>query len=382
MFIYTSFMNHLLFLSAFFGVFVLLYLYIWRRFVLKLELSEQGRLLAYLFLLLNLVGIGGYIAARYVMGIPNWLYFLFSIPIGILFLLFCTAVFYDISHTLLHRIKLSQPRRAFFKKALDLSSFGVATALSGRSLYEARLLEVTEVNVPIKHLQKPYTIAQISDLHIGGLIDRAFVQKMVQKVNALKVDLVVITGDLIDIDVTQAKETLEELKNFQTRFGTFYVVGNHEYFHGIEAIIASVKKLGIKVLENENVYIGEQNEGFFLAGVYDIIGYRVQTHMPDLSKALNGTQNSPTLLLAHQPKFIEEVFGGVDLMLSGHTHGGQLYPFRLLVKLQQPYVSGLHRHNKKLQIYVNKGTGFWGPPMRLGATAEISHITLFPQKKL
>ncbi len=320
--------------------------------------------------------------ARYSLHIPNWLYFLFSIPIGVLFLLFCTAVVYDISRSLLQLVPLSQSRRNFFKKTLDISSFAAATALSLRSLYEARFIEVQRVHVHIKELKKPYTIAQISDIHIGGLIDEDFIKTIVQKVNALHPDIVVITGDLIDIDVSKAKEALSALKNFNSTFGTYYVVGNHEYFHGIKTILQSVKSLGIRVLENENIYIGAEGEGFYLAGVYDIIGYRLKSHMPDLQKALHKTQNSPTVLLAHQPKFIEEVFDGVDLMLSGHTHGGQLYPFRFLVKLQQPYISGLYKHNEKLQIYVNKGTGFWGPPMRLGATAEISEIIIFPQKKI
>ncbi|MEA2092326.1 MAG: metallophosphoesterase, partial [Campylobacterota bacterium] len=106
---------------------------------------------------------------------------------------------------------------------------------------------------------------------------------------------------------------------------------------------------------------------------------RTKTYIPDINKALHRLKNSPTILLAHQPKYIQEITGRVDLVLSGHTHGGQLYPFRFLVKLQQPYISGLHQHNEKLQIYVNKGTGFWGPPMRLGASSEITEITIEPE---
>ena len=134
------------------------------------------------------------------------------------------------------------------------------------------------------------------------------------------------------------------------------------------------------MLENENVYVGENERGFNLAGVYDIMGYRTKTHMPSLVKALKDKKDSPTLLLAHQPKFIQEVHDGVDLILSGHTHGGQIYPFRFLVSLQQPYVSGLHKYNEELQIYVNKGTGFWGPPMRLGSSSEITLINLIPHE--
>jgi predicted MPP superfamily phosphohydrolase len=245
-------------------------------------------------------------------------------------------------------------------------------------MYEARHVKLEKVNIKIKKLKKPYKIVQLSDIHIGGLIDKNFIHNIVQRVNVLKPDIVVITGDLVDIDIIRAKEILDELKNLNSRYGTFFIVGNHEYFHDIGAIINAVKNLGIRVLENENVYIGEEGEGFNLAGVYDVFGYRTNTYVPEISNALRGLKDSPTVLLAHQPRYIEEVTHSVDLILSGHTHGGQLYPFRFLVKLQQPYISGLHQHNENLQIYVNKGTGFWGPPMRLGASSEITDITLEP----
>ncbi|MCD6433171.1 MAG: metallophosphoesterase, partial [Sulfurimonas sp.] len=219
-------------------------------------------------------------------------------------------------------------------------------------------------------------IVQLSDIHIGGLIDEDFMKSIVKRVNILEPDLVVITGDLVDIDIKQAKRPLQQLESLKSKYGTFFVVGNHEYFHDVNKIITKVKSLGIKVLENENIYIGKEGEGFNLVGVYDIFGYRTLHHIPELQQALSNKKDAPTILLAHQPKYIEEVKGGVDLMLSGHTHGGQLYPFKFLVKLQQPYISGLHQHTKELQIYVNRGTGFWGPPMRLGATSEITEIII------
>jgi hypothetical protein len=316
--------------------------------------------------------------ARYYLNTPSWLYFLFSVPIGILFLLFWSAVIYDISRVLLSFAPISPSRRKFFKKALDVSSLAVASTLSLRAMYEAKFVKIEKVHVEIKNLKESYKIVQLSDLHIGGLIDREFVKDIVTRVNALAPDIVVITGDLIDVDVSAAKASLGELAKLNSKYGTYFIVGNHEYFHNIEKIITAVKSLGIRVLENENVYIGEDGVGFNLAGVYDLMGYRTKTYMPDLQKALDGTKPSPTLLLAHQPKFIKEVYEGVDLMLSGHTHGGQLFPFRFLVALQQPYVSGLHKHNENLQIYVNKGTGFWGPPMRLGASSEITEIVIKP----
>jgi predicted MPP superfamily phosphohydrolase len=250
-------------------------------------------------------------------------------------------------------------------------------SISARALYEARHIDIDSVDIKIKNLKRSYSIVQLSDIHIGGIIDKDFIKKLVLKVNRLKPDLVVITGDLVDIKLKYALSALEELKNLNTVYGTYFIVGNHEYHHGLEEIISVVNSLGIKTLENENLYIGDSSYGFNLVGVYDYFGYRVGHHQPDLKKSLqNIDENSPTILLAHQPLFIEEVGNNIDLVLSGHTHGGQIYPFKALVKLVQPYLEGLYRHNDNTQIYVNRGTGFWGPPMRLGASSQISFITI------
>ncbi len=368
-----------LFITAFLGIFILLNMYISKRFIAKLDVTNSTKHYLHIFLIINFIGIIGYMLGRYYPHTPNWLYFILSLPIGLLFLLFCTAVIYDISRVILSKTPISQPRRDFFKKSLDVSSLLLATSLSARSIYEAKFVKLERVNVKIKDLKQPYKIVQLSDIHIGGLIDKEFIQSIVQRVNELQPDIVVITGDLIDIDISLAHDTLSELQNLQSSYGTYFVVGNHEYFHGVKNIIHAVNALGIRVLENENIYIGEEEKGFNLAGVYDVMGYRTKTYEPDINAALNNLKKSPTILLAHQPRYIQEVNDSVDLMLSGHTHGGQLYPFRFLVKLQQPYIDGLHQHNEELQIYVNKGTGFWGPPMRLGASSEITEIIIEPK---
>ena len=375
-------MNLLLFTLAILGVFSLLTMYISKRLIAHLDLKEKHKKILRYFLYLNLIGILFYILSRYYINTPNWLYFLFSLPIGILFLLFCTTIIYDISRVMITYVPISTKRRKFFKKFLDISSLTAAAALSARSIYEAKHIELEKVEIVIDSLKKEYKIVQLSDIHIGGIIDKNFIKDIVDRVNILKPDLVVITGDLIDVEIKQAQASIDELKRLDSKYGTFFIVGNHEYFHGIERIITTIKKLNIKVLENENVYIGEDNIGFNLAGVYDVFGYRANKFTPDLHKALQSCKDSPTVLLAHQPRYIEEVTSGVELMLSGHTHGGQLYPFRFLVKIVQPYISGLHQHNENLQIYVNKGTGFWGPPMRLGASAEITEIRIIPKKML
>ena len=250
-------------------------------------------------------------------------------------------------------------------------------ATNAKAIDSARHAELEIVDVKLNNLKQPYTIVQLSDVHIGGLIDKTFIKSLVDKVNVLNADVVVITGDLVDTKLKSAKDALDELKNIQAKYGTYFIVGNHEYFHGVKPIIDYVNSLGIKVLENENVYIGTKDKGFFLCGVYDRYGETYGSYKPDIKKALHNTQTHPTVVLAHQPKYIEEIeTKGIDLMLCGHTHGGQIFPFNFLVKLQQPYVKGLHQHNEFTQIYINKGTGFWGPPMRLGASSEITILKL------
>ena len=366
-------------MTIFLIVFLLLNIYISKRLIAKLHFSKKVKLYLNIFLAVNFIGILGYLFARYNPDLPNTLFFLFSIPIGVVFLLFCTAIIYDLSRVIVNKIPLQKTRRAFFKKTLDIGALALATIVSARSFYEAKFVKIEKVQIKIKNLKKPYKIVQLSDIHIGGLINEKFIEDIVQRVNKLKADLVVITGDLIDIEIEQGRSSLEKLKELESTFGTFFVVGNHEYFHGVQTIIDEVKALGIRVLENENVLIGDKEFGFNLAGVYDIMGYRMQMYQPDMKKSLQYKQKSlPTLLLAHQPRFIDEVSEEVDLVLSGHTHGGQLYPFRILVRLQQYYVAGLYKHNQSTQIYVNRGTGFWGPPMRLGSSPEISDITIIP----
>ncbi|MCH9739447.1 MAG: metallophosphoesterase [Epsilonproteobacteria bacterium] len=370
-------MKLLIFGVVFLIVFSLLSFYIIKWFINKLHIDEKYKHYFKIFLIINLIGVVGYIYARYNPNMPNWIYLLLSLPIGVIFLTFTTAVIYNIAQFFITKAPLSNQRRELFKKGLDYFSLATVLGLSGRAMYEAKFIELEKVDIKIKNLKEPYSIVQLSDIHIGGIIDQAFIKDLVKRTNALSPDLVVITGDLVDIALEYATPALNELKGLKSKYGTYFIVGNHEYLHDFEEIIVAVNALGIKTLENESVYIGEMGKGFNLAGVYDHFGYRVEHHEPDLKKALLACDtNSPTVLLAHQPLFINEVKDGVDLVLSGHTHGGQLYPFRALVKIVQPYLAGLYQHNEKTQIYVNRGTGFWGPPMRLGASSEISYITL------
>jgi predicted MPP superfamily phosphohydrolase len=233
--------------------------------------------------------------------------------------------------------------------------------------------EVKRVRVALKKWPRAldgYTIVQISDIHVGPTIGRAFIEDLVRRVNALNPDLVAITGDLVDGSVEELGDLVRPLAELRAKDGVFFVTGNHEYYSGAEQWMHFLTTLGIQVLKNERVEI----KGFDLAGVHDWSAGGF-SEAPNLARALAGRDPArPCVLLAHQPKQIVEADErGVDLQLSGHTHGGQLFPFRYIVGLQQPYVAGLHVHGRA-QIYVSSGTGYWGPPMRLLAPAEITRI--------
>jgi predicted MPP superfamily phosphohydrolase len=253
---------------------------------------------------------------------------------------------------------------------IGVSGVGLASALSA--------VAVSRVRVVIDRLAKTqagYRIVQITDVHVGPTIGHDFIEEIVARVNALKPDLVAITGDLVDGSVEELAAHVAPLAKLRAKDGVFFVTGNHEYYSGADAWIAHLATLGVRVLRNERVRIGG-DDGFDLAGIDDASS-RGNGHGPDLEKALRGRDAARAcVLLAHQPRGIELADSlGVDLQLSGHTHGGQMIPWNFLVRLQQPFVAGLHKL-ARAQIYVSRGTGYWGPPMRVGAPAEITEIEL------
>jgi predicted MPP superfamily phosphohydrolase len=272
-------------------------------------------------------------------------------------------------------------RRVFLARAFGGGVTAFAAALGVTSLYVGlREVAIKNVRVPIAKLPKNisgYKIAQLTDVHVGPTIGKTFIDDLVAKVNALNPDLVAITGDLVDGSVADLGAFVAALSKFAAKDGVFFVTGNHEYYSGVDEWIAHLKQLGIRVLRNERVAIGGDS-GFDLAGVDDASAKNYgHGHAMNVPGALQGRDESrAVVLLAHQPKAIFDAkAGNVDLQLSGHTHGGQLFPWNFFVKLDQPYVQGLFDHDGT-QIYVSPGTGYWGPPMRLGTRAEITLVEL------
>jgi hypothetical protein len=223
-----------------------------------------------------------------------------------------------------------------------------------------------------------FRVVQLSDVHLGPLLDRRFAASLAERVNALAPDLVVVTGDLVDGSVQRVGAEVEPLGALRARHGVFFVTGNHDYYSGVDPWVARVAELGWRALRNQRVPIGTEAAGFDLAGVDDAHGAWVGPDGgEDLERALAGRDpGRPLILLAHDPSsFQRAARHGVDLQLSGHTHGGQIWPFRWAVRAVVPWVAGLHRVGAST-LYVSCGTGFWGPPMRLGAPAEITELVL------
>lgn len=256
----------------------------------------------------------------------------------------------------------------------------VATLLG---LFNARRLPaILKIDVFIPQLPAElngFTIAQITDLHVGPTIKKDFVKKVVTATNAINADVIVLTGDLIDGDVPSLREHTNELAALKAPHGVFAVTGNHEYYSGVTQWVAEYQRLGMRVLQNEHALIHHKAATLVLAGVTDFgAGKFDSAQTSDPKVALKGSPPDAAvkILLAHQPRsmFAAEPLG-FDLQISGHTHGGQFWPWGYLVPLQQPVVAGLHQY-KNMQIYVSQGTGYWGPPMRVNARSEISQITL------
>ena len=223
-----------------------------------------------------------------------------------------------------------------------------------------------------------FRIVQISDIHIGALLDRRFAAAITERVNALAPDLIVVTGDLVDGPVEHLTSEVEPFRALRATHGAFFVTGNHDYYSGADPWLAVVRGLGIRPLRNERIEIRAGDAVFDLAGVDDHRGYLFGPgHGEDVARALAGRDEQRALvLLAHDPStFKAAAPRGVDLQISGHTHGGQIWPFGYLVRLALTFVAGLYRRGDA-QLFVSRGTGFWGPPMRLGAPAEIAELVL------
>jgi uncharacterized protein len=245
-----------------------------------------------------------------------------------------------------------------------------------------RVARVVGVDIPLKDLPAAFsgfTIAQITDLHVGPTIKRGYVDGVVNAVNALGADVIAVTGDIVDGSVAELGKDTAPLARLSARHGTYFVTGNHEYYAGEREWTAEISRLGLRVLMNEHVVIERDGARIVLAGVADYGAHHFNPRQRSDPEA--AVRNAPAdaevrILLAHQPRSAPAAAAaGFHLQLSGHTHGGQFWPWNYFVPLQQPFTAGLHRL-RQLWVYVSRGTGYWGPPKRFGSPSEITLLRL------
>ncbi len=374
------------------SVLAALHYYLWRRLARDTALPRRWRRIAtgVLIGLAVSVPLGMAIAREAPFAVGRWISLVPYFWLGAMLLLLTLLLAADLvglAAAAARRLRSSK-RDPDPTRRVALARIVAGTALLGAgglsAIAAARALATLSVRrVEIRLGRLPaaldgFRIVQICDLHVGSVVGREWVERVAAELRRLRGDLVAVTGDLVDGAPDRLRFELEPLAGLEAPWGVFFVTGNHEYYSGAADWIPELERMGMRVLRNERVEIGGGAESFDLVGIDDYDGAGMEPgHGPDLPGALAGRDSGrEAILLAHQPRAVHEAAElGVGLVLSGHTHGGQLWPWNHLVRLQQPYVEGLHRHGPT-RIYVSQGTGVWGPPLRLGTTCEITELTL------
>lgn len=300
--------------------------------------------------------------------------------IGVMSCLMVSLLLVDLLYLFL---RFLVPVRVHPIMSLTLLGVGMlgAAASVGTGMRYAGQTEVAPVEVYIKGLPASFDgfkIAQITDVHVGPHLRKEFVQQLVDQITPQEPDLIVLTGDLADGKASALAQSLEPLGTLQAPFGKLYVTGNHEYYWNAREWIDALEKLGFQTLMNDNVVLDRSGGLLLIGGVPDLTALRIPvTPSPDpFAAAQGGTALATKILLSHQPKLVDTAEkAGFQLQISGHTHAGQYFPFTWIIKLFEPYTHGVYNVGE-LQLFVSKGAGFWGPPLRSGGSGEIALITL------
>lgn len=376
------------------AVLALMHLYVWKRLVKDTTVAGRTRwILSGVVVALAILLIATLALRDVVPGLIAWPGYVWFALVAYLFL--TVLVLEPVRWALRRRVRPvpaipsqetetaipAVTRRLFLARASAVTAGAVSVGLVGVGM-ESALGPPNVLSVPVRLRRldpalSGFRIAVVSDVHLGPLAGRAHTERIVRMINETSPDLVAIVGDLVDGTVEKLGSAAEPLQDLVSREGAFFVTGNHEYFvEDSLSWLLELERLGVQPLRNENTVIRRGTAAFDLAGINDIAGAS-RSDPPDFAKALDGRDRSrPTVLLAHQPVQVGTAAEyGVDLQLSGHTHGGQMWPFHYAVRAVQPSLAGLSTVGDT-QLYVSRGAGFWGPPVRIGAPPDISVLSL------
>ena len=393
-------MNALLFFVIFILILAAGYGYVGVRFILPMQLPVPWNIVAWCVLAaLLIIPAAGMIVSfsRAERWWSIWAAWVAYVSLGLFSFLFTITLLKDLGTGvwfLWGKIRLTldpagmtdaatdPERRRILIRGIHMSLLGVAGGLTGYGILEARRRPaIVEVTIPLPTLPQGFDgfrIVQITDIHAGLTVAKPFVETVVDMARELRGDLIAFTGDLVDGSVARLREHVLPMSRLTAPFGKFFVTGNHEYYSGAEAWVEEAKRLGFDTLMNEHRVIHSGADRIVLGGVTDVSAQGfVPSHRSDPVAAFsNAPGGLVRILLAHQPRSLAGAqTAGVDLMLAGHTHGGQFFPWNLVAGVGQPLLKGLRQFGSTW-LYVSKGTGYWGPPIRLGSRAEITVVTL------
>lgn len=381
-------MPRLSFLVRFIAIGVLLHAYVGFRLIPELPVPAAGKWIAVLWLVLSVLFIPpGMLARRFKrQPLGDGLAWIGMLAMGFFSSLLMLTILRDIV------LASAMTVASLWPNVIDLAEWRTLSAAavivlsfvsSAVGFFNARRrARVRNVDVPIGGLPaalEGFTFVQLSDIHVGPTIKHGYVEAIVRAVNQLEADVVAITGDVVDGSVAHLSEHTAPLGTLRAHHGVYLVTGNHEYYSGADAWVAEFRRIGLTVLMNQHVVIEHEGARLVLAGVTDFTGGHFDpAHRSDPAGALRGAPDDvdTRVLLAHQPRSAHAAAdAGFTLQLSGHTHGGQIFPWNFLVRLQQPFTAGLDQLDG-LWVYTSRGTGYWGPPKRLGAPSEITRVRL------
>ncbi len=384
----SRFLQYATFFVVFSALVAALHTYLWHRLVQKPSFGSTftrfgTRATIGLAILLPLGMLATRFLPRVLASTVSWVsYIWFGVAVVLFFLLLGSEVIRAAVHAA-HAVNggMDAERRRFLSRAIAIGVGALGAFVSGVGVASAMgSATIEKVVVRLRRFPKSmngFRIVQLTDLHIGPTLGKDWLESVVLATNAQNPDIIAITGDLVDGSVAELAKHVAPLAQLRAKHGVFFVTGNHEYYSGADEWIDYLRSLGITVLRNERIAISEGEGSFDLAGVDDFASARFPGHGPDIASALKDRDTTrEVILLAHQPKqiFLAEKHG-VGLQISGHTHGGQIYPWKFAVKLDQPHIAGLERRGET-QIYTSRGTGYWGPPMRVGVPSEIAVLEI------